>query len=334
MGVNEAAAATGAETAVIRDKLIARRARLEAAGAGLPDVERLSRLLREVDGTLDRIANGTFGLCDVCHDPIEADRLAADPLVRTCLDHLTKAEQRALEQDLDLAGRIQHGLLPKRDVSFEGWDTHYHYEPLGPASGDYCDLITSGPGELTFLLGDVSGKGVAASVLMAHLHAIFRSLVSLRLPCRALMERANRIFCESTNGDHYATLVCGSATSSGEIEICNAGHCPPVWIRERGTTTLPATGVPLGLFCGSPYSTTRVMMGRGETLLLYTDGVTEARDSGDLEYGTDRLVRAITRTAPASAADLVAQCRTELTAFRGGRPRTDDVTILAVRRSG
>jgi len=319
--------------AIAREKLVTRRARLVSARTELPHLDHLSELLREVDAALDRIANETYGLCETCHEAIEPDRLAADPLVRNCLDHLTPSEQRALEQDLNLAGRIQRGLLPKNDLSFAAWDTFYHYEPLGPASGDYCDLITSDEGELLFLLGDVSGKGVAASVLMANLHAIFRSLVSLRLPVDALMARANRIFSESTGGDHYATIVCGRAPANGAVDICNAGHCPPVWIRDGSATTLAATGLPIGLFSNTTYATTSIAVNKGDALLLYTDGVTEARDRSDAEYGIERLVIASTREPRGSAADLVLACRRDLTAFRGGSARVDDVAMLAIQRA-
>ena len=319
--------------AAAREKLISRRSRLESARAGLPNPEHLSRLLREVDEALDKIAKDTFGLCETCHESIEPDRLTADPLVRNCLDHLTAAERRVLEQDLDLAGRIQRGLLPARQMAFDVWDTFYHYEPLGPASGDYCDLITREEGELLFFMGDVSGKGVAASVLMSNLHAIFRTLVPLRLEMTQLMERANRIFCESTGGDHYATLVCGRATTTGEIEICNAGHCAPLWIRDGHATPLGATGLPIGLFGQVEYATTRLTMIDSDVLLLYTDGVTESRNPSDEEYGVDRLVLTAAHADRTSAAALVAECRTDLMAFREGSPRTDDVTILAVRRT-
>jgi len=320
-------------TSIAREKLIARRSKLETARTRVSHQDDLSRLLREVDAALERMAANTYGLCDACREPIEADRLAADPLVRNCLDHLTPSEQRALEQDLDLAGRIQRGLLPARQMSFEVWDTFYHYEPLGPASGDYCDLIIPTEGALLFFIGDVSGKGVAASVLMANLHAIFRSLAPLGVPIPQLIERANRIFCESTGGDHYATLVCGRATSAGEVELCNAGHCPPLWIRDGRATPLGATGLPVGLFSSVEYSTTSLTMGRGDALLLYTDGVTEARDTADVEYGADRLARVATRMEGATAAAVVAECRDDLASFRAGSRRTDDVAILAIQRA-
>ncbi len=214
----------------LRAQLLDRRERLEEAINRYQDNPNLERLLLEVDSALERMDNGSYGLCDVCHDPIEPEWLRADPLVRICLSHLTPQQQRAFEQDLDLASRIQGALLPKPSVAFEGWDIYYHYEPAGPVSGDYCDLLFSrnDQRELFFLLGDISGKGVAASLLMSHLHAIFRSLIALAMPVAQLVERANRIFCESTLSTQFATLVCGRADPSGTIDLCNAGHCSPL----------------------------------------------------------------------------------------------------------
>src|SRR5207249_7870938 len=143
--------------------------------------------------------------------------------------------QTALQNDLDLASRIQWQLLPRQNVRVSGWEVHYRYEPAGPVSGDYCDAITENGdgGNLYVLTGDVSGKGVAASLLMAHLNAMFRTLVGMGLPVQHLLERANRLFSESTIASHYATLVCARAEVTGEVEVCNAGHCPPLVIRDR-----------------------------------------------------------------------------------------------------
>ncbi len=125
-------------------------------------------LLREVDSALERMAKGSYGLCEECHETIEQDRLLADPLVRYCLDHLTESQRAALQHDLDLASQVQRNLLPQVNLQAGGWDTSYYYAPLGPVSGDYCDLIPS-DGQLFFVLGDVSGKGVAASMLISSL---------------------------------------------------------------------------------------------------------------------------------------------------------------------
>src|SRR5205823_9198791 len=127
-----------------------------------------------------------------------------------------------LEKDLDRAWVIQGELLPKLNLRFNGWEVSYHYEPAGPVSGDYCDLVSTDSGDLYFLIGDVAGKGVAASLLMSRLQAIFRSLITTQLPVNELVERANHFFADTTMRPYYATLVCGKASADGQVEICNA----------------------------------------------------------------------------------------------------------------
>ena len=116
--------------------------------------------------SLARLDDGTYGLCEVCLDPVEEDRLRVDPLIRFCVDHLDAAERAALERDLGTAARVQRALLPPQDVSAAGWDVRWEWRPHGAVSGDYCDLVPSrsGAGDLLFAVGDVAGKGVAASI--------------------------------------------------------------------------------------------------------------------------------------------------------------------------
>lgn len=317
---------------ILKHQLNDRRERLQSAIPLAPDPAPLVGLLQEVDDALERMNRGTYGLCLICNDQVEEQRLLVDPLLRNCLDHLTAEQQRALEQDLELAWRLQRELLPRPDLDFAEWEIGYHYEPVGPVSGDYCDVIPLPDGRMFFALGDVSGKGIASSMMMSHLHAIFRSLGGLGLPLDEMMGRANRVFCESTMPAFFATLVCGRADRSGEVETCNAGHLPGLWIHGKEVTRLEASGLPLGLFCNSSYSAEKVRIGRGDLLLLYTDGLSEARNPVAGEYGLERLasLAAVHRLdAPRS---LVGACLDDLAQFLGGAPRTDDLAILAIQR--
>ena len=316
---------------IFREQLLDRRRKLEtAAPHGGSEV---SRLLQEVDAALKRMDVGTFGLCETCHEAIEADRLLADPIIRFCLDHLTPVEQRALEHDLDLASRIQRGLLPKADTRLDGWEIAYHYQPAGPVSGDYCDLIPGGEGELYFAVGDVAGKGIAAAMLMSHLSALLRTLVSLGLPLATVVERASRVFCESTLPSHYATLVCGRALTSGDVEICNAGHPSPLVVRESGVTTIEATGVPIGMFCNEQFSSHVVHLERGESLLLYSDGLVETENATGVEYGIARLSALAAVSAHMVPTEVVGACVADLARFRGAGAVADDLTVMALRRN-
>ena len=200
---------------MVRDQLLARREKLETAAARSQTVN-LLQLMEQVDRALEKLEAGSYGVCEVCQGTVNQERLWADPLASVCLDCLPPHEARALEADLQLAARIQAGLLPQQDFSAAGWNVSYHYEAAGIVSGDYCDLMANGQ-HLYFMLGDVSGKGFAASMLMANLHAMFRALVPTGLPLQHLVESANRIFCESTLPTQYATLVCGRAYKGGEV---------------------------------------------------------------------------------------------------------------------
>jgi sigma-B regulation protein RsbU (phosphoserine phosphatase) len=319
------------EISFLQNQLEERKRRLEAAITLAPQNASLANLLRDVDSALHRMDNGNYGICEECHDTIERDRLLADPLVRYCLDHLTQPQRDELQRDLDLATELQRNLLPQPGLSVGNWETSYHYAPLGPVSGDYCDLIPSA-GQLFFTLGDVSGKGVAASMLMTQLHALFHSLTGMALPLGQIVTQANRVFSESALAGQYATLVCGQAKPTGEVEIHNAGHWPAIVVGHGGVLRIESTGLPLGMFHDAEFSATRLQLEPGDTLFLYTDGLSEARSGSD-EYGVDRVTRLVRQQAGQSPAQLIAACLDDLRAFSEGGPRLDDLTLLAIRHS-
>jgi phosphoserine phosphatase RsbU/P len=320
--------------AAMRDQLIERRHRLEAAVVVRDEETQLRQLLEEVDAALARMDEGLFGICEVCNDPVEAERLIADPLVSVCLGCLSPTQRRALEEDLELAATIQAGLLPRREFAHDGWQVSYHYEAASLVSGDYCDLVTAEDGSLYFMLGDVAGKGVAASLLMSQLHAMFRALIPAGLPLVKLVERASRIFCESTLPAHYATLVCGKADKTGLVEICNAGHLPPLLLHAGTATAVEATGLPVGIFCNEEFTSSSLKLEAGDTLFLFTDGLSESRDPLGEEYSTERLLTLLCSSHELLPRQLIAASLSDLEDFCAGTPRSDDLTVMALRRAG
>jgi phosphoserine phosphatase RsbU/P len=320
------------EISYLRNELQVRRQRLLDASTKVSGDASLQQLLISVDAALSRIDTGTFGICEACHDTIEADRLLCDPLIRFCLDHLSKDEQRALENDLVMAAKIQRALLPRSDWSIDGWRARYHYQPANVVSGDYCDLIESNAGFL-FLLGDVAGKGVAASMLMSHLHATFRTLAAQHLPLPMLMEHANRLFCESTTAGQFATLIVGCASRDGLVEYVSAGHLPLFHVSPSGVCGHDATGVPLGMFSSTRFPVCSAQLEAGDKLLLFTDGLTETVDGDGKEYGLAR-VRQLAGSHVASAPeDLVAACLKEARDFSASAKQADDLTVMVLHRT-
>jgi len=320
-----------AQQTYLRSELERRHSRLESALQSPAADSSLSNLLSEVDAALARMDAGTFGLCETCHDTIEADRLLANPLEQFCLDHLTSEERRALESDLLLAARIQQTLLPPHDFAPNGWHVHYHYAPARVVSGDYCDVFESKAG-LVFLLGDVSGKGIGASMLMSHLHATFRSLADAELPLDRMVGVANRIFAESTMAGQFATLVVGRAASDGSVEIVSAGHLPLLHLSSGATKSQGATGVPLGMFPTANFPIFSFSIQAGDSLLIYTDGLTEARNADGEEYGLNRVRTVADGHGTKPPADLISNCLADLHTFTAGSKQTDDLTLLALQR--
>jgi phosphoserine phosphatase RsbU/P len=308
--------------------------RREVLGEALAKTQgaQLMHLLHEVDAALDRLEGGSYGICEMCRESVEDHQLLANPLVRFCLDHLGQKEQEALEKDLELAAQIQMRLLPKRDFRCDGWHVAYYYKPLGVVSGDYCDLVSGPEEQLYFMVGDVAGKGVAGSMLMANLNAIFRALIPLGLPLAELMEKANRIFTGSTLPTQFATLICGRAMSGGGLELCSAGHVPALVICGAAVQHVESHGLPIGLFAEQRFTTSGFELAPGSSLVLFSDGISEARIE-DEDYGYERIAEAVVRGAGLAPGEIVANCVSDLELFLGSAPVFDDQTLMVVQRS-
>jgi phosphoserine phosphatase RsbU/P len=225
--------------------------------------------------------------------------------------------------------------LPQSDMSFNGWRIQYHYGPAGLVSGDYCDLISpaDASGKLTFLVGDVAGKGVAASLLMTHLHAMFRSLSATGVEIDKLLDLGNRIFCESTIAGQYATLICGRLGTNGELEIASAGHLPGLHVAKDGVEQIGSSGLPLGMFSTTRYTAQRARLELGDTLLLYTDGISEARSTAGVEYGVERLTIIAGEHHGTAPEQLLNACLSDVRNFSSGTRQTDDQTLMAIHRA-
>ena len=337
--------------ATVRERLTDRRERLATATAATGEAA-LAELLRSVDAALERPDGGSWALCVACEVPIEPELLDAAPAVTVCFECLTVEERRALERDLEGAARVQRALLPPRRLSHDGWEVAWLWEPKGAVSGDHVDLLGpiatgSGPAShsepLHLILGDVAGKGVAASLLQSHLHALFRSLVRPELPplpVGDLLGQANRVFAAATAAASYATLIAARLSADGTLELANAGHPRPLLADRRGVRPVEGSGLPLGLFPHASYQSHSLRMAPGQVLLLYTDGWTEmtrpsgsSAGSGEEEYGIGRAAAALRQAGERPLPELLAACRDDALAFAGGA-RSDDLTLLAVRRTG
>ena len=319
----------------IKEQLHVRKDRLTETIKHMPEHSNLIGLLQQVDSALKKIDNGNYGICEVCHGTVEEERLFIDPLVTVCLSCLSDSQRKSLENDLEFASKIQRNLLPKNHQSVGGWEFCYHYKPAGPVSGDFTDIIPLNDDSVIFIIGDVSGKGIPASLMMSHLHGLIHSLLSFGLPVNEIIKKANRLFTESTLFTNYATLVIGKASPDGTIEIAVAGHNPPLLLKDGKVQSIQATGVPVGLFCDAEYEVNKFKLMRNDTLLLYTDGLTESFNSSNSgeEYGEQRVIDQFAGTSNFATKSLVEEIIQNQKNWLKESSPTDDVTVLAVKRT-
>lgn len=321
-----------------RAELVARREQV-AQLAARHNEHRLAELLVQVDAAIDRLETPSWGRCEACADAIESERLCCDPLVTVCLECLSNEQRESLERDLRSAAQVQRALMPPRRLDHGEWQVAWLWEPKGVVSGDWVDLSAApdGSGPLDLMLGDVVGKGVAASIHQAYLHAMFRALASTTrespdLPLAELLGRANGLFFTASAVERYATLIAARIEAGGHLEMATAGHPRPLLADRRGVRPIEGSGFPLGLLADAEWTTRRLRLERGDTLLLYSDGFTEATRQDDEELGIGRAAAILRRAAHLEVADLVAACRDSLDSFLAGAPRVDDLTLLALRR--
>jgi sigma-B regulation protein RsbU (phosphoserine phosphatase) len=316
----------------LRERLVAGRAALDELTRSQPE-PRLIELLRKLDETLQELQTGTWGICRFCDEAISPASMEESPLTSICLECMSQEQRDELEHDLKSASEVQRVLLPPTPLSHDGWEVDYIWEPFGVVSGDHVDLVHP-PTEsepLHLLLGDVAGKGLAASLLQSQLHALFRALAPMQTTLSELLGRANQLFFEATSPSCFATLTVTRLYSDGKAVLANAGHPRPLLADRRGVRPIEDASIPLGMVGDVDYTEREIRLCPGETLLLYTDGLTEAWRDGE-EYGLGRAAAALRRASGLPPHELLASCRSDLEGFIGGSPRGDDLTMVAVRR--
>ncbi|HEX7184513.1 MAG TPA: SpoIIE family protein phosphatase, partial [Thermoanaerobaculia bacterium] len=248
---------------------------------------------------------------------------------------LEAAERRRLEEELALARRIQVALLPAQLPSIEGWELHGGNVPSRGVSGDYYEVVERRDGrECVLMVADVSGKGMAASLLTVSLQALSTGPVEDGLPPDEICARLSRRLFRRTPPEKYATAFLGVLEpATGLLRYTNAGHNPPLVVRADGAVEeLKPTGVPLGLLPVAPYRAGEVTLASGDLLALYTDGFVEACDPHGEEYGLERMKEVCRRHRDQGCAALAEALDQDLDSFTRGVPYADDRTIVLARR--
>ena len=248
--------------------------------------------------------------------------------------HKEQVTARLLEEEIATARKIQRNLLPENPPHLSGWELCASNRPSSDVGGDYHDFLPLPGGHLGIAIGDVSGKGIPAALLMSNLQAALRVQVLAGLPANRLVEEINRHIYRTTGSESFISFFLGELEPElGTFTYTNAGHNAPVVVRECGDVeTLDKGGLLLGVFPEALYERASVKLNPGDIIAFYTDGVTEAtNEAGDM-FTEERLVEALHHHRGAHAReihDTILECVRE---FQCGRPLDDDLTLILVKR--
>lgn len=245
------------------------------------------------------------------------------------------AQRERIHREIEIAREVQERLFPQRIPQIPGVDLAGYCRPAQSVGGDYYDFIELENGRLGIAIGDISGKGISAALLMASLRASLRGMTLYGSDdLAALMAKVNRLVYEASSANRYATLffaVYDAATR--ELRYVNAGHNPPVLLRGNNVSRLETGGPVIGLLPSVPYVQGSAALARGDVLLAYTDGISEAMTSADEEWGEERMIADLESARSNDAAEIVSEIFHAADAFTAGAPQHDDMTLVVMKLS-
>ena len=259
---------------------------------------------------------------------IEQARLRSESIEKQRLEE----ESRRIERELSMARDMQMSLVPSRPLPAGAWEIWGRVLPARQVGGDAFDYFPVGEERVGFAIADVSGKGVPAALLMANVQASLRAFCNGRTRIEQALQMVNESVVRSASTGKFVTLFYGEFDfASGRLRYSNAGHNYPLLRRASGEVELLVTGgLPLGILEQAAYEVGEVTLEPGDSLLLYSDGVSEAMDLAGAEFGEDRLGAIWARTGASAAADVVTTVLGEVEQFRGRATQSDDITLVVL----
>ena len=271
---------------------------------------------------------------------------ANENLLRAISDHVALALENAqlhrdllhkqrMERDLALARSIQLGLLPERPPLLDGFEIGVAHRPSLEVGGDYYDFIALAPDTILTVVADVEGKGVGSAMVMANLQATLHALLAHLHSLERLVESLNDMMLADTRGQKFMTMFVGLLDQPRRtLHYVNAGHVQPAVVRVNGDVEyLTEGGMVVGLFAGVRYERGHVKLHPGDVVVFCTDGITEANNSSEDEFGTQRLVDLVTRERHLPAQEIVQAVMTSVDTFSRGGTHEDDRVILILKVS-
>ena len=290
--------------------------------------------LNVIDETISKTDSKTLGECEICHGDVEQELLEVDYTACVCIEHLSAEERRHLESELELAQDVQKMLLPQEVPDIPGLEIAAFSRPAQIVGGDYFDFIDFSNGFHGFAIADVAGHGVSASLHMASIQALLRTLVPVNQSPAEVMRQVHKLFIHNIRFETFVTFFLGAFDPvTKRLTFCNAGHQPPlvlhkIGIKEESVEMLRPTGAAIGLVEEAEFAEKTIGLHEQDLLVLYTDGVTEAVNLQNQEFGRQRLIELSQQVNTTPVGQVVQEIRQGLEKFSEGKPLADDTTIV------
>jgi sigma-B regulation protein RsbU (phosphoserine phosphatase) len=330
----------------IREGLLEKKENLEQWQVSTPEPEKQLELgfadesavdaqLEVIDESLEKMEEGTYGICEICHESVDDELLQMDFTATVCLGHYSEDELRQLESELELSQIVQRALLPQRVPPLAGYDIAAFSRPAQIVTGDYFDFLQFEDGTYGFVVADVSGHGVSAGMLMSSLQTVFHTLTPGTDSPVDVLQRINRLYIHNINFSTFVTAFFGRLDPlSRTLGYASAGHNPPLLYRgsTKGSAWLKPTGPAIGLVDDYKLRLEHVQLMEDDILLLYTDGIIEALNpEGTEQFGYERLAEILQQNESLPANEITQKIRRALNDFTQGALLVDDITIVVCK---
>jgi phosphoserine phosphatase RsbU/P len=287
-----------------------------------------------IDTSLEKLEHNALGICEICHGYVEPALLQMDYTAAVCLDHYSDEERRRLESELELSQIIQRALLPQAMPVISGVEVAAFSRPAEIIGGDYFDFFTFRDGTHGLVIADVSGHGFSAGMLMSSLQTALRTMAPDTDSPAEILERINRFYIHNINFTTFVTVFLARFDPATlTLTYVNAGHNPPA-VHRKGSEDinwLMPTAPAIGLAEEFHPRTESVTLAKGDSLFLYTDGVTEVLNISNEQFGQDRLANMLLQSADLRPSDILQTVLQHASMFGSSPSLADDVTMIALK---
>lgn len=331
----------------IRGQLLLKRQSLASWLQATPPAKRALQLgpvsepearacLHDLDAAIAKASDGTLGICKVCHDYVNDRLLMMDYTACVCLDHYSLEERRYLEWELEQSQVVQRALLPQEVPDIAGLELAVFSRPAQIVSGDFFDFFQYRDGAYGVAIADVAGHGVPASLLMASVQTALRTLAPISACPSEIVQQLNRFFLRNVHFTTFVTLFLARFEPGNRLlTYVNAGHNPPLLVHGKPNGAsyhwITPNAAAVGLAEEMEYRPGAVALERGDVLMLYTDGVTEAANVSGEQLGGERLIQTVMENSGLPAKELVIRLYRRTVDFAGSFALSDDATMIACR---